>query len=180
MRVQELAVLNGVTIHSLLKLIVLPTAHKDLSGQSLVMLQESLVNIEYIIIDEYAMLGQNTMGWIDHKCRQATGLKQEIFGGKSIILIGDTGQLPLVGNKPLFHSKPSNYIGQQGFIAYSMFNKVVALTKNQRVVRTESDQESFRNLLARLRNVLARLRNVNPLLPTGKIYLIDNQPKRKT
>ena len=46
-----------------LKLPVLPTAHKDLSGQSLVVLQESLVDIEYIVIDECSMLGQNTIGW---------------------------------------------------------------------------------------------------------------------
>jgi ATP-dependent DNA helicase PIF1 len=74
--------INGVTIHSLLKLPVLPTSHKDLSGQCLVALQESLVDAEYIIIDEYSMLCQNTMGWIDRRCRQATGLKQDIFGGK--------------------------------------------------------------------------------------------------
>ena len=133
------------------------------------MLQESLVNIEYIIIDEHSMLDQNTMGWIDRRCRQATGLKQEIFGGKSIMLIGSTGQLPPVGDKPLFHSKPSNDIGQQGFIAYSMFNKDVELTKNQRVAGTESDQESFRNLLAMLRNgqsTLADWKNILDRQPT--------------
>ena len=65
---------------------------------------------------------------------------------KSIILVGDAVQLPPVGDKPLYHSKPPNHIGQQGFIAYSMFNNVVELTKNQRVDGIESDQESFRRL----------------------------------
>ena len=86
------------------------------------------------------------MGWIDCRCRQAAGLKQLMFGGKSIILVGDAVQLPPVGDKPLYHSKPPNDIGQQGFIAYSMFNNVVELTKNQRVDGIESDHESFRRL----------------------------------
>ena len=120
----------------------------------------------------HAWSKHNRVGWIDRRCRQATGLKQEMFGGKSIILIGDAGQLPPVGDKPLFHSKPSNDIGQQGFIAYSMFNKVVELTKNQRVNGIESNQESFRSLLARLRNGQSTLAG-------WKNYLIDNQPKRK-
>lgn len=40
--------INGVTIHSLLK----QGSHKDLTGQCLAVLQESLAQIDYIIIDE--------------------------------------------------------------------------------------------------------------------------------
>ena len=36
-------------------------------------LQESLNDIDYIIIDEYSMLGQVTFSWIDKHCKQATG-----------------------------------------------------------------------------------------------------------
>jgi hypothetical protein len=74
------------------------------------------------------MLGQKSFGWIDRRCRQATGLLQQIFGGKSIILIGNPGQLPPVGDKPLYHNKPSNSIGEQGYYAYQMFDKAVVLT----------------------------------------------------
>ena len=45
--------IRGVTIHSLLKLPVGPRGNKDLTGQSLCRLQESLNGIEYILIDEY-------------------------------------------------------------------------------------------------------------------------------
>jgi len=68
------------------------------------------------------MLGQRTLGWIDKRCRQSSGAKENLFGGKSIILIGDPAQLPPVSDKPLFHAKPSNQIGQQGYYAYMMFN----------------------------------------------------------
>ena len=59
------------------------------------------------------------MGWIDRRCRQATALKDKLFGGKSIILIGDNAQLPPVGDKPLYHNKPSNPVAVQGSLAKS-------------------------------------------------------------
>ena len=49
---------KGVTIHSLLTLPVKPSSQKDLVGQILVNLQERLSRIDYIIIDEYSMIGQ--------------------------------------------------------------------------------------------------------------------------
>ena len=53
---------------------------------------------------------------------------------KSSILFGDPGQLPPVGDKPLFHSHPSNEVGRQGYFAYMMFDKVInEATENQRV-----------------------------------------------
>jgi hypothetical protein len=78
-----------------------------------VWLQESVNNIGYIIIDEYSMLGQVTIGWIDKRCKQAVGCNDKVFGGKSLILTGDPGQLPPVADKPLYHAKPSNAVGEQ-------------------------------------------------------------------
>ena len=125
--------------------------NKDLTGQSLSRLQESVSNIGYIIIDEYSMLGQVTFGWIDKRCKQATGYNDKVFGGKSLILTGDPGQLPPVADKPLYHAKPSNAVGEQGYQAYHMFDKVVKLTVNQRVQGMTPEQVQFRDLLLRLR-----------------------------
>jgi hypothetical protein len=96
------------------------------------------------------MLGQTTIGWIDRRCRQATGLKDSLFGGKSIILIGDPAQLPPVADKPLYHDKPSNPIAEQGSLAYRMFDNVVVLDVNQRVSGGEYDQVVFKGILSRL------------------------------
>ncbi|XP_068742117.1 ATP-dependent DNA helicase PIF1-like [Montipora capricornis] len=96
--------INGCTIHSLLR------GNKDLTGTNLIRLRQNLKGINYIIIDEYSMLGQTMFGWIDRRCRQATGKIAEVFGGKSIILVGDPGQLPPVADKPLYHSSPSSSI----------------------------------------------------------------------
>ncbi len=143
--------IRGVTVHSLLKLPVGSRGNKDLTGQSLCRLQDSLNDIDYIIIDEYSMLGQVTFGWTDKRCKQATGSNDRVFGGKSLILTGDPGQLPPVADKPLYHAKPSNAVGEQGYQAYHMFDKVVKLTVNQRVQGITSEQIQFRDLLLRLR-----------------------------
>ena len=123
-----------------------------MSGQALSRIQERLLGIDYLLIDEYSMLGQTTMGWIDRRCKQATGMQEILFGGISVILIGDPAQLPPVGDKPLYHSKPSTATGQQGYCAYQMFVHVVILSVNQRVIGSDHDQNLFRELLLRLRN----------------------------
>ena len=77
--------INGVTVHSLLKLPVGSRGYKDLTGQNLIRLQESLHNIDYIIINEYSMLGQVTFGWIDRRLKQSSGLQDKLLGDKSVI-----------------------------------------------------------------------------------------------
>ena len=96
------------------------------------------------------MLGQVVFGWIDKRCKQATGYNDKVFAGKSLILTGDLGQLPPVADKPLYHAKPSSTVGEQGFQAYPLFDKLVKLTVNQRVQGMTSEQVSFRELLLRL------------------------------
>ena len=93
------------------------------------------------------MLGQVTFGWMDKRCTQPTGYNDKVFGGKSLILTGDPGQLPPVADKPLYHAKPSNAVGEQGFQAYHMFYKVVKLTVNQHVQSMTPEQVLFRDLL---------------------------------
>lgn len=143
--------IRGVTVHSLLKLPTGPLLEKDLSRESLVELQDGLSNTDYILIDEYSMLGQ-ILGWVDKRCRQSSGANENLFREKSIILIGDPAQLPPVSDKPLYHAKPSHPIGAQGYYAYMMVNHVVTLTVKQKVKGTDPDQIIFKNFLLRLRN----------------------------
>ena len=135
----------------MLKLPIGSRGRKDLTGQNLCRLQESLNEVDYILIDEYSMLGQVAFGWIDKRCKQTTGFNNKVLGGKSLILIGDPGQLPPVADKPLYHAKPSSDVGEQGYQTYQIFDKVVKLTVNQRVQGTSSEQVNFRDLLLRLR-----------------------------
>ena len=93
------------------------------------------------------MLGQVSFGWIDKHCKQATGCKDKIFGGKSLMLTGNPGQLPPVADKPLYHAKPSNAVDEQGHQAYHMFDEVVKLTIYQHVQSMTPEQVQFRDLL---------------------------------
>ena len=95
--------IHGCTIHSMLKLPIGARRNKDLCGESIARLQNNLKEISYITIDEYSMLSQKMFGWVDKRCRQATGLTDELFGGK---LVDDPAQLPPVADKPLLSLKP--------------------------------------------------------------------------
>ena len=117
-------------MHSLLKLPVGSRGNKNLAGQNLIRLQESLHDIDYIIIDEFSMLGQVTFGWIDRRLKQSSGLQDKLFGNKLVILCGDPAQLPPVADKPLYHAIPTNDVGGQGYLTYKMFDDVVKLNVN--------------------------------------------------
>ena len=54
------------------------------------------------------------LGWINRRCKQGMGCQEEILGNLSFILVGDPAQLPPVADKPLYHSIPSNDIGEEG------------------------------------------------------------------
>lgn len=67
--------------------------------------QEQYKDLQYILIDEMSFLGPKLLLKIDSRLWQAFPHKQqEPFGGVSIILVGDLGQLPSVMDKPLYAS----------------------------------------------------------------------------
>ena len=72
---------QGCTLHSLLQL---PTKgdFKDLQGESLNKLQQSLNGVTYFIIDEMSMVGRKLMGQVDRRLRQAfPSCANQILGG---------------------------------------------------------------------------------------------------
>ena len=142
--------INGVTLHSLLKLPIRGVRNYDLKGPALSNLQMRLKDVKYIIIDEFSVIGQNMFGWIDKRCCQVTGSLEETFGGISVILVGDIAQLPPVSDKPLYHPVPINSTALMGYYAYQKFTTVVKLQQNQRV--TNQTQNHFKNMLIRLRD----------------------------
>ena len=97
------------------------------------------------------------------------------FGGKSFILAGDPGQLPPVADKPLYHDKPSNTVGEQSYQAYHMFDKVVKLTVSQHVQGMTSEVQ-FRDLFLQLRKGESTVDNWKLLLtrqPSNVTNLCD-------
>ena len=142
--------ISGVTLHSLLHLPIRGRNSCELKGRVLSKLQLRLANVRYIVIDEFSVIGQKMFGWIDRRLRQASGLTDVLFGGYSLILVGDLAKLPPVSDKPLYHSLPENTTALMGHLAYRKIETVVKLTQNQRV--TNHDQDGFRQFLIRLRD----------------------------
>ena len=144
--------INGITLHSFLKLPIGSKRLTELKGPALQQLQNNLQNVEYMIIDEYSFVGQNLLGWIDARCRQATGKIDIAFGGISVVLVGDIAQLTPVGDRPLYHTMPKSEKQIQGHLMYQQFKQVIGLTVNHRVNGDSTSQSLFREILLRARN----------------------------
>ena len=84
--------INGSTLHYLLKLPIRCKRNCELTGPALLDLQERFKSISYIIIDEFSVLSQKDLAWINRRCKQATGKLNLMFGGINVILVGDLGQ----------------------------------------------------------------------------------------
>ena len=140
--------IHGITLHSALQLPV-HTTFIDLQGQSLASLQQRLTGKYYLFIDEVSMLGQRTIAQVDSRLRQASSQHQTPFGGFSLFLIGDFGQLPPVGDRPLYAPEGA---GSHGYTMYQLFTKVVILQQVMRQLGSDADTTAFRQLLMRLRN----------------------------
>ena len=101
--------IEGHTLHSLLSLPV-KGDFKDLQGERLHQMQQSLADMELLIIDEMSMVGRKFLGQVDKRLRQVFPHQaDELFGGCSCLLFGDFGQLPPVmdlPSTPLCHVLP--------------------------------------------------------------------------
>ena len=99
------------------------------------------------------MMSQIMFAKIDSRLRQAKN-NNKMFGGISIILIGDPGQLLPVKGQTLYDEKLSTQIALAGFLAYKAFNVVIQLETAMRQLNENNDPEQaqFIELLPRLRN----------------------------
>lgn len=67
-------------------------------------------------------------------------------------MLGDPAQSLPVADKPLYHSKPTGALGEQGHLACLMFSKVIKLSVNQRVQGSDVRPIAFKSFRRRLRN----------------------------
>lgn len=134
----------GMTLHSTLQLPVQRSNHANLQGISLQRLQVKLIGKRYLIIDEMSMIGQRMMAWVDKRLRQASGQLDSPLGGYSVIMFGDFGQLPPVGDRPLFANPSTNDLSIHGHHIYLLFDKVVILDQVIRQSGTDIAAQTFR------------------------------------
>jgi ATP-dependent DNA helicase PIF1 len=116
-------------------------------------LQERLENVTYFIIDEKSMVGRRMLALIDKRLRQAfPENRNEPFGGRSIILFRNFGQLPPVLDLPMYTTNTSQAtISNNRIASYKQFWEVYKLEKIQRQSENSEEQQCFRKILLRLR-----------------------------
>ena len=125
--------IRGATIHSTLSIPV-SSSNFDIDGKRLKNLQEKLHDVIYIIIDEKSMVGRRMLSLIDIRLHAAfPEHKNQPFGGRSVILIGDFGQLPPVIDVPMYaQGLARDPLSNDGIVGYSQFREVYRLGIVQR------------------------------------------------
>jgi ATP-dependent DNA helicase PIF1 len=100
------------------------------------------------------MVSQVMLGKIDRRLKQATGRYDLFFGNKSVLLIGDPGQLQPVCGSVLYNHPPKSLLATHGLQCYQQFKYAIRLQVSQRQQNNDNDlnQEYFIQLLARLRD----------------------------
>lgn len=95
-----------------------------LQGQALASFQEKMYYIRYILIDEMSFIGRKLLERIGMRLHEAFPNHNQIpFGGRSIMLFDDLGQLPLVKGIPMYGSISN------GGILWRSFTKFITLSK---------------------------------------------------
>ena len=103
----------------------------------------------FVIIDEVSMVGSNMLLEIHRRLQQIKGVSDdEVFGGVSILAVGDLYQLPPVGQAPLFSTVSDCYAQLHGSGSLWVDNfLMIELTE---VMRQRGDR-AFSELLCRVR-----------------------------
>ena len=161
--------IGGATYHSRL-----PVPHDDIDRASIRLnekgkrhkqMVEQWRGVRYLIIDEMSMVRRRSLGHIDELLRQVRGC-EEVFGGVSVVLVGDHGQLPPVKDKRGFDWSGCKYTNPKkrghvlsgapkwqlrGIEAYSLFQDVFFLDTIERSDGTPSSAY-FKDLQLRCRD----------------------------
>ena len=130
-------VIGGSTAHSSKRGVALPvkTTFKKLKGKNLRHLQTNYAGkLRLVILDEFSMLKQKELYYLDQRLRQIMG-KNIPFGGVAVILFGDPGQLPAIGGTCLWYPNPKYDDDKAGQILWELCCKnVMELLEVNRII----------------------------------------------
>ena len=103
------------------------------------------------------MVGRKVFGMIDRRLRQAFPRKSQVlFGGCSVLLFGDFGQLPPChGPSPLHYCHTIRSLRSR----VESLQKAFTLTQVMRQAGQDPEQIQFRNILLHLRNAEVTVEN---------------------
>jgi ATP-dependent DNA helicase PIF1 len=129
----------------------------ELAGPTLHRLQTAWSTVRYLIIDEKSMLGRAMLGMIDSRLRSIFPDQPLPFGGLSVLLFGDFGQLPPVGDTALYWTTPETGQSTRATLknarrtAYLSFTESIVLGQVMRQADNDPITTAFKNCLARIR-----------------------------
>lgn len=90
--------IGGTTIHNAFRIPVHnQSVFYKLKGESLSKYKESLIDLEFVIIDEVSMMDSLQFLWVDYRLQQLKS-NELPFGGIHVLLVGDLFQLRPVGS----------------------------------------------------------------------------------
>ena len=100
--------------------------YRELQGDSLQRLHFRLKGKSFLIVDEMSLIGHKML-LLDNQLSAGTGKADIPFGGMSVILMGDFGQLPPVGDRPMYVSGNGSVVSDHCHSLYLMFQSVIIL-----------------------------------------------------
>ena len=174
------AFIGGKTVHKLMRLDIergnkgfWHRRQTELAGQRLLDMQEDFANVRCVVIDEKSMVGCFMLWCIDQRLRQARPHhSDQMFGGLTVILVGDLSQLPPVTDKPLFceDNEALTAPQTQGRALFHMFKDCYYLTESMR--QQGASNEQFRQQLTRMATGKFSIDDWHSWLPRS----VDNLP----
>ena len=142
--------ISGMTLHSALLLGRSKyNGFQPLSHDRLNSLRSKLSRLMLVIIDEVSMVGSNMLLEIHKRLQQIKGVSDDaVFGGVSILAVGDLYQLPPVGQAALFSTVSDSYaqLYGSGSLWVDQF-QMIELTEAMR----QRGDSPFSELLCRVR-----------------------------
>jgi len=142
--------INGMTLHSAFLLSRSKySSFQPLSHDKLNTLRTKLSRLMFVIIDEVSMVGSNMLLEIHRRLQQIKGASDnKVFGGVSILAVGDLYQLPPVGQTPLFSTVNDCYAQLYG--SGSLWVDHFLMHELTQIMRQRGDS-AFSELLCRVR-----------------------------
>ena len=142
--------INGMTLHSALLLGCSKYASfQPLSHDRLNTLRSRLSKLMLVIVDEVSMVGCNMLLEIHKRLQQIKGVLPDVmFGGVSILAVGDLYQLPPVGQPALFDIVTDAYACLYG--SGSLWKDEFNMIELDEIMRQRGDS-TFTELLCRVR-----------------------------
>ena len=142
--------INGQTLHSAAQLRI--HDYRELQGDSMQRLQLRLEGKRFLIVDEMSMIGHKMLSWLDNRLCAGTKKEDVPFGGMSVVLICDFGQLPPVGDTPMYISGNGTVTSDHGDSLFLSFKSVIIVEQVMRQAGEDPEAILFTGLLMRMRD----------------------------